>query len=369
MVERNCFVFAGGGTGGHLTPGLAVARQLRTEFPGCQIVFVIAGRTVEQQLLMDQECQSLTVEPAHRAATNPLQFFRSHFEAWRRARTLLKQLHPRAVIGLGGLTSLPVVLAAWHLRIPRVLLEQNVLPGRANRWASRFATAVCVSFSESRAHFPRGTRIVVTGNPVREEIARLAGTTAESKSSTRQILVLGGSLGARALNLAVRDMLGREAPWCRRFVWGHQAGPENADSVRRDYSQAGVTADVAPFFDDMALRLARASLVISRAGATTLAELACAGVPAVLVPYPQATDRHQDHNAKLYVLAGAARMVEQTTDEEVFINQLLATLHDALDRPGELETMRQAMRGVARVDATARVVEVLTGILSRRSAR
>jgi UDP-N-acetylglucosamine--N-acetylmuramyl-(pentapeptide) pyrophosphoryl-undecaprenol N-acetylglucosamine transferase len=206
--------------------------------------------------------------------------------------------------------------------------------------------------------------VIRTGNPVRDEIARLRAEpgsrgSAQPRRAQARILVLGGSLGARPINAAIRQILRDDAAWCRRFEWVHQTGPDDLAELTDAYRTAEVTAHVAPFLSDMAEQLPQASLVIARAGATTLAELACAGIPAIVIPYPQATDRHQDLNADAYARVGAARVVAQASPGTTLAARLFAGLRDLFDHPHEIESMRAAMRRQARPDAAQCVVDVI----------
>lgn len=362
MTATNRFLFAGGGTGGHLTPGLAVAAELPAVFDKCEIVFVGSDRPIERQMLASTgyEHLALPVESTAHLSRHPLRFASGLWRSYRAARSIVKSRAPRAVIGLGGFASVPLVWAAARAGIPTILLEQNTIPGRANRFLSRLADAVCLSFDAARARFPRGNELVLTGNPVRSEIAALAQQPPDEAAPPRAtLLILGGSQGAAGLNDAVRTMF--EIAGERRRDWRivHQAGASACDALRAAYDGLALDARVEPFLTDMATQYRQATLAITRGGATTLAELACAGLPAIVVPYPQAADDHQRDNAEQFQSAAATRVVLQQADPTDTARRLLPAVDELLGNPAALGSMRRAMRQLARPDAARRVVQVL----------
>ena len=299
MSRARTYIFAGGGTGGHLFPGIAVAQELQQREPDSRMLFVGSDRDLEQSILAryDLEHRSLPVESLRTLTRRPLRFLRRNWQAWRSARQLIRDEQPAVVIGLGGYASAPIVWTAARARIPVVLLEQNVIPGRTTRWLARSAAVVCISFPEATSRLPSLVRVEVTGNPLRREIADLHANSAVATVSQRELLVLGGSQGADSLNetaTAAAQILRDELSTWRIF---HQAGPRQVEEVRGVYKSLSLVATVQPFFDDMAERYRAASVVVSRAGATTLAELTCCGLPMVLLPYPHAADNHQLANS------------------------------------------------------------------------
>jgi UDP-N-acetylglucosamine--N-acetylmuramyl-(pentapeptide) pyrophosphoryl-undecaprenol N-acetylglucosamine transferase len=249
-----------------------------------------------------------------------------------------------------------------------VLLEQNAIPGRATSWLCRRAELTCLGFPEAARHLPNGSRSMVTGNPVRSQIAALAAAApAPASESDRKLLVLGGSQGSVALNEAFLSCVER---WPHEFAgWRiiHQTGRRDADQVRLRYASLGIEACVAPFFDDLVEHYQRAGLAVARAGALTLAELACAGVPAVLVPYRRAVRNHQRLNAYAFEHVGAARVVRQASDGEVTAANLHEQLKQFLTNDGLRCRMARAIRSLARPDAAALVAEQVIRSLSGES--
>lgn len=359
------FLFAGGGTGGHLFPGLAVATALRQRDPTTRIQFVGSERSLEKSLVIQHghEHRTLPSEPLTQAWRRPWSFAWRNWRAYRVARKWLHAEPPDAVIGLGGFASAPLVLAASRLGIPSVLLEQNSIPGRSTRWLSRFANVVCLAYPDSVNLFKPTVQTRLTGNPLREEIAALASIE-RFETPPATLLILGGSQGAQPLNSAVVEMLQTQPDLLSGWHVVHQTGAAQSGSVQQAYRQLEISNEVAPFFHDMAERYQAATLVISRAGATTLAELACAGVPAILVPYPQSADNHQWHNAKALSDAGAAVLCEQRQTPAQSAEDLAAIVRELSQAPSKRADMSESMRSLALPDATNRVVEVIMEVIA-----
>ena len=357
---NDCYVFATGGSGGHLMPALAVAEEIRARSPQASIVFVGSQRPVERSILEPTGYAHLAL-PVQSLGTfrrHPLRFLRDNGASLRAAREALITHRPRAVIGCGGFASVPAVYAAARLGVPIMLLEQNAVPGRATSWLSRKADVVCLTFESSRSHLATTVNCVVTGNPVRRQIAALAESSAERRDESRQtLLVLGGSQGARAVNSAVTAALGQLSRLAARWTIIHQTGNENHGWVQQQYRSLGLSADVRPFLEDIPEVLARADLAVSRAGGTTLAELACAGVPALLVPAAHSVRDHQQKNAEAIAAAGAAVVVSELEKA-----RLAAELEPLLtDDRRRLDTASR-MAALARPHAAADVLSELDRI-------
>ncbi len=367
MPEPQTYIFAGGGTGGHLFPGIAVAMELARRESGSRLLFVGSERELERAVLSRHgfEHRTLPVESLRELTRCPWRFVARNWAAWKSARRLLKIESPAAVIGLGGYASAPVVWAASRVGCPVVLLEQNVIPGRTTRWLSRRATLVCSSFDEAIAHLPHGIAVEVTGNPVREEIAHFAERPADSTQRTPELLILGGSQGADSLNEAVLLAMSRLRDDLSGWRVVHQAGPRQVELLRREYAALLIEAIVEPFFDDMLARYSAATLVVSRAGATTLAELACCGLPMILLPFKHSADDHQRANALAYQNRGAALCIEHRDTAEQTASELIAPLCRLLRDERQREAMGSAARSASRPDATQRVAEQILKIVRR----
>ncbi|MBF2735246.1 MAG: undecaprenyldiphospho-muramoylpentapeptide beta-N-acetylglucosaminyltransferase [Betaproteobacteria bacterium AqS2] len=343
-------VICGGGTGGHINPGLAVAKRLRELDVAVAWLGLRGG--LEERLVSAAGVDLHTVDlrPAASAPGGRLGLLLRLPAAVADARRILRELDAGAVLGLGGYPSLPGMLASFGLRARRLLHEQNALPGIANRLLAPVVHAILASQEGSFA----GGRVQVTGNPVRAEFA---GQPAPAKrlatSESMNLLVLGGSQGANSLNQGVPRALGL-LPNKDGWKVEHAAGAGGAAAVEAAYQEQGVKAEVADYFDDAAARMARAHMVVCRAGASTVAEVACLGVAAVFVPYPHAGG-HQRANAAALVHARAARLLE---DRELRTRP--AALAGVMKEAGglvELFGMAERARALGRPDAAAAVAE------------
>lgn len=357
-MNDRCYVLAGGGTGGHVTPGLAVAAELRRRDPRARCVFVGSTRPLERELVGSAgfDHVALPTESLAMLRRNPLKFFWNNWRAWTQMSELFQYWDPTVVIGLGGYASAPGVLAGLQRKRPVVLLEQNVIPGNVTRRLAPRVHAVCTSFRETQQYLARGNNVEWTGNPVAESVAALCArplATAERRGPT--VLVLGGSQGAVGLNRAVVAWVERWGAELAGWRIVHQTGEEGYAAVERAYREVATETQCAPFFRDVTSLYLAADMVISRAGATTLAELACAGLPSILVPYPHAASDHQRLNAEVFVAAGASQLVAQQSDPEATASLLRsAAVLWAQDPRRRLEAARGA-RGLARPGAAAAV--------------
>ena len=339
-----------GGTGGHIFPGLAVAAALRAR--DVPVLWLGAEGGLEARLVpaAGVELRTLPVRGLRGKGLRsllgaPLMLVRAVFAALK----LLRRVRPRSVISFGGYAAGPGGLAAFLLRLPLLVHEQNRIPGMTNRLLARLSRRVLCGFPDA---FPQSAKLSVVGNPVRDSIAALAPPEQRlaGRDGALRLLVLGGSQGARALNRALPEALAAQPG---RFDVRHQCGERFADEARKAYAAAGVSASVEPFISDMAEAYGWADLVVCRAGALTIAELAAAGVAALLVPYPFAVDDHQTLNAGFLVEAGAAELIVEG-------EQLTARLGATLARLGERESLLQMARRarqLARTDSASAVAE------------
>jgi UDP-N-acetylglucosamine--N-acetylmuramyl-(pentapeptide) pyrophosphoryl-undecaprenol N-acetylglucosamine transferase len=341
-------VLAGGGTGGHVFPALALAETIRKREPEAQVRFVGTERGLEARIVRAAGYPLDLVPSRPVLGRGPAAKLGALWAIGRgaiAARRVLQRLRADVVLGMGGYASVPTVLAALWLGVPVGLLEPNARPGRANRWLGRFVRSVFVQFEEAEPWFPRG-RARRTGLPVREVPRGARGPASGAVS----LLVFGGSQGARSLNRALSGALDRLGER-DGFRITHQTGEADLEDVRSAYAAAGVPAEIAPFFDDLTDRLGAADLVVSRAGASTVAEICRAGVASVLVPYPYAADDHQMANARALERAGACRVVR---DADV-ASELAPTIRDLARDPGALRRMGEAAARLAAPDAAERI--------------
>ncbi len=357
-------MIAGGGTGGHLFPGIALAEEVKAR--GGEVVFVGTQRGIEARVLPEQgwpleliEVSGIKGRGVRGLLTGLLRLPR----AWWQSRAILRRVRPDVVIGVGGYASGPIVATASMMRIPTAIMEQNSIPGITNRILARLVRRIFTSFDDLRGHFPKH-KIVHAGNPIRRALLeRLqAGDDAgvDSGRGSARLFVFGGSQGARAINeqmLAAAPGLMQALPGLE--IW-HQTGRAEHERVQQGYRALGLEqVRVDGFINDMASAYRWADLVLCRAGATSVAELAAVGRPAVLVPFPHATDNHQEFNAQALVERGAAVLQRQS---EWSTEGLSDTLLSLLGDRGRLAKMRSAMLDAARPDAAARIFEELAAL-------
>lgn len=335
MIKR--VMLAGGGTGGHLYPGLAVAEKLRQR--GVECSFVGTRRGIEARVVPEQGFPIHLIQARGLAGKPWQKLWALALLGWGTLQSLrlLGRHRPQLILSTGGYVCAPLLLAAAVRRLPVVMLEQNALPGKVNRKLGGLARRICLSFEESRRFFP-ADRCVVTGNPVRGEIL-----DADRESARRHfalgdrpcLLITGASQGAASLNAAVLRALPlwADRPWTVL----HLTGPKHLDAVRSAAASLlpeGSALDYRSFgyMGDMHLALAAADLVVSRAGATTLAELTARGLPSILVPYPFAAEKHQDHNADTLVSRGAAVKLDDSGVEQGLADVAAGLMEDSQQR-------------------------------------
>ncbi|HWU86228.1 MAG TPA: undecaprenyldiphospho-muramoylpentapeptide beta-N-acetylglucosaminyltransferase [Kofleriaceae bacterium] len=377
-------LIAGGGTGGHLFPGVAIAEELRARAPDAPVRFVGTARGIEARVLPDLGWDLELIQVSGLKTVGALGALRGLLRLPRalwQARRVVKQWKPDAVIGVGGYASGPVVLMARLRGVPTAICEQNSIPGLTNKLLGRVARAVFLSFEETRRFF-RPSKVVMSGNPVRRALLErllaggsdaeaaagadapagadtAAGADAEAgaEADTVHVLICGGSQGAVAVNeLASQALIAIAAAAGPKLSIVHQTGEADLAATRARYAAAGagVTAACHAFIKDMAAAYQRADLVIGRAGATTVAELAIAGKPAVFIPYPFAADNHQELNAREMAEAGAALMFRQA---ELTADQLAGALRPLLADPARRRAMGAAMKALAKPGAAAAIVD------------
>jgi UDP-N-acetylglucosamine--N-acetylmuramyl-(pentapeptide) pyrophosphoryl-undecaprenol N-acetylglucosamine transferase len=352
-------VLAGGGTGGHIFPALALARELRVR--DIEAVMIGTARGLEAAAFMAEGFSVEIIRVEKLRGMKVRTQARSLFllpQALIHALLLLGHHRPHVVVGMGGYAAGPVSMAAVLRRIPLLIHEQNVSPGMTNRVLARVADTVAVTFEESRSVF--GRNVVVTGNPVRREILeadRRKGQEAfdlDSRKAT--VLVFGGSQGAHQINRAVAEALPLLEEWRDRLQIVHATGERDRGEMEEAYRAWKGEARVLSFIHDMASAFAAADLVVSRAGATTIAELTALGKPALLIPYPFATNDHQRENAEELMRAGGGRLI---LDRDLTGNRLASELHTLLQNPSALAEMGRAAESLGRPQATVQLADLV----------
>jgi len=345
-------VIAAGGTGGHLFPGIAVAREFQAA-AGAAVTFLTTPKPVTTRILESYGFPWEALESRALKGEGVLSRVRTLLGVpggVRRARRRLKALDPHLVLGMGGHSSGPVGVAAWTLGIPLALHEQNAIPGTTNAWLARLARRVFVSFPETQGYLPAGLARW-TGNPIREEFYQERGPRPPEPFT---VLITGGSQGAHHLNMEVLAALPLLTDLKARLCFLHLTGEADFERVAGGYGQAGFEAQVAAFSPEMPELMARAHLIICRAGASTLAELTAMGRAALLVPYPYAANNHQEHNARFLMEAGAAQLILN----KEFTGELFAgKIRQFLAAPGALAAMEEACRRLAKPQAAKDIVQ------------
>ena len=352
-------VIGGGGTGGHLYPGIAIAREILARRPGAIVTFAGTARGIETKVVPREGFQLDLLRSAGLKGRSPIAALRglallpaSAWDVWR----ILSRRTPDVVIGVGGYSSGPVVMVAALRRIPTLIAEQNAVPGLTNRLLSWVVSAAAVTFDSTVSFF--GRRGFVAGNPVRPEFLSVGdappdGGTDGGGARRAQVLIFGGSQGAHAINVAMVEAAPRLAAAGGVDIT-HQTGERDVELVRRGYADAGLPARIEPFLYALDREMKNADVVVSRAGATTIAELTAAGRASILIPLPTAADDHQKKNAEVLARAGAAELIEQKALTGALLAERLLAL--AGDRPRRA-AMAAAARRLARPDAAQAIVD------------
>jgi UDP-N-acetylglucosamine--N-acetylmuramyl-(pentapeptide) pyrophosphoryl-undecaprenol N-acetylglucosamine transferase len=357
-------LIAGGGTGGHVIPALAIARELR-DAHGAEVRFVGTARGLETRLVPEAgfplelisvgQLKNVSVATKLRTLADlPLGVLR--------CVGLVKNFQPDVVVGVGGYASGPAMMAAILLRVPTLAFEPNAVPGLANRLVGRLVSAAAVNFAETTRYF-RGAR--VTGIPVRREFFAI---DEKRMGEAKRLLVFGGSQGARVLNETMPKIVGRLLDGIPGLSVVHQAGGRHGESTKEAYARAGLGLErvtVTPYLDGMVEQFREADLVLCRSGASTVAELAAAGRPSVLVPFPQAADDHQRKNADAFVAAGAAVLI---VEAELSADGLLDTLTELLMDEERRKAMGERARELAHPEAVREIGEIVAGLANIRRA-
>lgn len=366
-VEALRVLMVAGGTGGHIFPALAVAEELRARSnrrgPGeaaYEISFVGTGRGLEARLIPSAGFPLRTVAAAGLKGIGGWRWIRNLLVLPRGAIETSVEIHrfqPNVVVGVGGYLAGPAMLEAAVMSIPTLLIEPNAVPGFTNRVLAPVVRRAAVGFAETAAIY--GAKACVTGHAVRKAFS---GVPPKAHGAPFTALILGGSQGSTAINKGIVESLPLFREHAGRVGFIHQTGERDYNGVRQAYQERGLTAEVHAFIDDVPGAFARADLVISRAGANTVAELAAAGKASLLIPFPGATDQHQLENARALERAGAARILPQA---ELAPERLLKEVWSLLDAPERLGGMEANARRLARPDAAARIADLIEELARR----
>jgi UDP-N-acetylglucosamine--N-acetylmuramyl-(pentapeptide) pyrophosphoryl-undecaprenol N-acetylglucosamine transferase len=354
-------IIAGGGTGGHLFPGIAVAREIQRRHPGSKILFVGAEQGIETRIVPKEgfELRTLPVGGIKGLGmTRQVRNLMGMATGFFKARSILQEFKPDVVIGVGGYASFPMLSAATVGRYPRVIMEQNAVPGLANRVLGRWTDFAAVTDARTQSYF--GTRAVVTGNPIRPEFKTIPPKV---HTAPYTILIFGGSQGAQSINRAVIEALDNLADLRDRLRFVHQTGERQLEDVRNGYANKGFQSDVRAFFNNFYEQYAAADLIISRSGATTVAEVKAAGRAAILVPFPFATDDHQTKNARAMADENAAVLI---SNSDLSGTRLAETIRELIADPKRLTEIETSAKRIAILDAESRIADLVEAAVRRR---
>lgn len=368
-----CVLFAGGGTGGHLYPGISVAQAIRQRWPGVECVFLCTQRPIDRTILEPTGFEFIEqpIVPLVKNISGLLKFSTRWRETKDLVRKVRRQRKPAAVLGLGGYAAGVAVKSCATHRIPAAILNPDVIPGKANQYLMKFAKAVCCQFDQTRMHVPAGQqdKLHTTGCPVRTEILALPTREAAMKKLEldpllRTLVVTGASQGAQTVNQAVITSLAGIKLQGWQIL--HLSGKEHADEVRAGYRDLeAVPVRVIDFTGDMHEVWAAADLAICRSGASTCAELTACGIPSILFPYPFHKDMHQRANARVLAEAGAAVLMEDTKDRKTNSAALTPVLENLLYDANRRQRMAAAAKKMGRPDAATAVAEVIMQMVGK----
>lgn len=364
-------IIAGGGTGGHLFPGLAVAEELKNRDASTEVIFVGTEYGIEAgvvpregypiKFLRAEGLVGVSITKKIRAVAK---MFLSAIDSYE----IIKTVSPDIVIGTGGYASGAIMLLASLLSIPTMILEQNSVPGLTNKLLGKFVNTVCVTYQESISFFPK-EKTFLTGNPIRTYILKGSPEAGYKLFSLEPelftIFAFGGSSGARSINMALVEALNHLQDLKDKVQFLHQTGQKEYEKVREAYRMSGFKGTIAPFIYQMSEAYAVADAVVSRAGATTLAELTAIGKPAILIPYPFAAGDHQELNARKLQEIGAARMI---LDHELKGKDLAESLREMYMNRSMRMDMQRNSRSVGRPESCAKVVDIAMSLIRQSSA-
>ena len=348
-------LIAAGGTGGHIYPGIAVAKEVLRRDEASEVLFVGTARGLETRIVPENGFQLSLINSVglkNVGLAGKIKGLSVLPKSFIEARKIIRQFRPHVVVGAGGYVSGPVLLMAAIMGCPTLVMDSNALPGFTNRQLARFVDKAALTFEEAIKFFEK--KGIVTGNPVRREFFEIPRKV---RSDLFHVLVFGGSQGARAINEAMASALPHMSAHRGRLTVTHQTGEADLERIRAAYDLSGFSdADVRPFISDMFVEFGRADLVICRAGATTCAELGAAGKAAIMVPLPTAADDHQRKNAEALERVGAAKMILQA---ELNGERLAKEIGELIASPEKISAMETAAKNIGKPDAAERTVDII----------
>lgn len=348
-------LIAAGGTGGHIYPGIAVAKEILRRDADSEVLFVGTARGLEKKIVPENGFQLSLINSAglkNVGIVGKIKGMSVLPRSFIEARRIIRQFRPHVVVGAGGYVSGPVLLMAAIMGVPTLVMDSNAMPGFTNRRLARFVDRAALTFSEALPFF--GKKGVVTGNPVRHEFFEVPQ---KPRTDQFHLLIFGGSQGASAINNAMVDAIGPLAKYDGHLSITHQTGEADFEKIQAAYAASTLSgAHVRRFISDIFVEFGKADLIICRAGATTCAEVAAAGKAAVMIPFPGAADNHQQKNAEALQNAGAAKMVLQ---QDLNGEKLAGEIEMLIESPGTINEMETAARHLGRSDAAEKAVDII----------
>ena len=358
-------VIAGGGTGGHLFPGIAIAEEFLRRDDQTRIIFIGTKKGIESKLLgqLGYELREIDIEGIKGRGIKALMkvVYQIPKSLWQ-SRRILKQFRPHVVFGVGGYASGPAVLTAHFMSIPTAIAEQNAIPGITNRILGNFVNKIFVTYAQTQTYFPQA-KVILSGNPVRAAFV-VERSKEKEKKDYWQLLVFGGSQGAEAINKSIIDILPQLQSMKNKIHLSHQTGSRQAEEMKRAYEQFGIQAKVTPFIVNMAGAYADADLIICRAGATSLAEITAAGKAAILIPYPWAANDHQSKNAQALASEGAAVLI---SERELSGGKLFSAIENLLRDEQKRRQMEENSLRLSKIDAAATIVDNCIKLMAEKN--
>ncbi|MDR4508811.1 MAG: undecaprenyldiphospho-muramoylpentapeptide beta-N-acetylglucosaminyltransferase [Candidatus Brocadiaceae bacterium] len=359
-------IFAGGGTGGHIIAGLNIAEEIKSRFQSAEIIFFGTNKEFEKRCVERKgfHFRKMKARKWEKSLKGMFTFICVTFTSFLVSLLAIRRYSPDMVVGLGGYASVAPMIAAKVLDIPCVLLEQNVIPGKTNRFLARWVDEVYCHWRASFKWFPKAKVVRLTGTPVRKDIFKnaksLSGNTFGLSSSKKTILIMGGSQGAHAINEVIARSLPKLESLSGELQMIHCTGEHDFQHIQAEYKQTNIQAFVSVFLNDMGLALNMADLVICRAGAMTIAEITAIGIPVVLIPYPYATDNHQYWNAMEIEKNGGGYLLQQI---DLTPDKIIETIMDVFINKERYERMRMFNRSIGIPNAAASVVDNMCRVI------
>ncbi len=347
-------LIAAGGTGGHIYPGIAVAKEIMGRDAESEVLFVGTARGLESKIIPDNGFQLSLINSAglkNVGLVGKIKGLSVLPKSFLEARKIIRQFRPHVVVGAGGYVSGPVLMMAAIMGVPTLVMDSNALPGFTNRQLARFVDKAALTFEEAIPFF--GKKGIVTGNPVRGEFFEIPP---KARGDEFHVLIFGGSQGARAINNAMAEALPLLEPHAQKLTITHQTGEADFERIRDAYAASKFSADVRPFISDIFVEFGKADLVICRAGATTCAELSAAGKASIMVPFPLAADDHQRKNAEALQKAGASKVILQ---KDLTAASIAAEVSQLMNEPDSITQMEAAAKKLGRPDAAAATVDII----------